>query len=165
MFEAVLNESGPVYMRIGRSPSPVLYRNPGPIEIGKADMIKQGFDLTIIACGSRVYPSLIAAEELVKLGISARVINLRSVKPIDQELIISCCKETGAIITVEDHSIFGGMGSAIAEVVVQNYPVPMKILGVNDSFGCSGEHYELFKKYRIDVEDIINNALNIVKKK
>jgi len=165
MFNAVLNEPGPIYMRIGRSPTPILYENPGPIEIGKADILRQGSDVAIIACGSRVAASLQAAEKLEAEGVSARVINLRSIKPIDSKLIQDCCHELGAIVTVEDHSIYGGMGSAVAEVVVQMSPVPVKILGVKDKFGRSGEHYELFAQYGIDVPDIIDAAKKVIKQK
>ncbi len=165
MFEAVMNEPGPVYMRIGRSPTPVLYDNPGPVEIGKADTIKPGNDVAVIACGSRVIAALQAAEQLEADGIGARVINLRSIKPIDLEVIRSCCHEVGAIVTVEDHSIYGGMGSAVAEIVVETNPVPVEILGVKDKFGRSGEHYELYGLYGIDVPDIIEAARKVIERK
>jgi len=165
MFEAVLDEPGPVYMRIGRSPTPVLYENPGAIRIGRADVIRQGYDVAIIACGSRVIPALHAAEQLETNGISARVINLRSIKPIDLEAIRSCCEQVRAIVTVEDHNIYGGMGGAVAEVVAQIHPVPVEILGIRDRFGRSGEHYELYAMYGIDVPDIVRAAKRVIKRK
>ena len=165
MFEAVLNEPGPVYMRIGRSPGPILYENPGPIKFGQADVMRDGQDVAIIACGSRVSASIEAANKLKSEGVSARVVNMRSIKPIDKEVIRSCCNEVGAIVTVEDHTIYGGMGSAISEVVVQTIPVPVEILGIKDIFGRSGEHYELFARYGIDVPDIVEAAKKVIKRK
>ncbi len=165
MFETVLNEPGPVYMRIGRSPTPVLYANPGPIRIGQADVLRDGRDVALIACGSRVAAALAAADQLEGQGIAARVINLRSLKPLDLEVIGACCQETGAIVTVEDHTIYGGMGSAVAEAVVQMHPVPMEILGIRDRFGRSGEHHELFALYGIDVPDIVAAARKVMTRK
>lgn len=165
MLETVIDEPEAVYMRIGRSPTPIIYEQPSPIEIGKLDILQDGDDVSIIACGSRVHASLMAAIKLSEMGINARVINLRSIKPIDRQGIIDCCKQTGAIVTVEDHNVYGGMGSAVAEVVVENCPVPMTILGIKDKFGLSGEHYELFNLYQIDEADIIKACVDIVKKK
>ncbi len=165
MLEAVLNEPGPVYMRIGRSPAPIIYENPGLIKIGKADILRHGNDVAIIACGSRVEAALQAAGQLKNDGISARVINLRSIKPIDYETIKSCCKEAGAIVTVEDHNKYGGMGGAVAELTAQIYPVPIEIVAVNDAFGRSGENFELFKMYGIDVQDIIKSAKKAIERK
>lgn len=165
MLEAVLDEPGPVYMRIGRSPTPTLYENPGPIEVGKADVVRQGHDVAIVACGSRVLAALQAADRLEVDGISARVINLRSIKPIDLEAILSCCDEVGAIVTVEDHNVYGGMGSAVAEAVVQVHPVPVEIIGIRDRFGRSGEHHELYAMYSIDVPDIVEAANKVVRRK
>lgn len=165
MFRAILETPGPVYMRIGRSPSPIIYDAPQKIEIGKADILKEGRDVTIIACGSRVSAALEAGKGLDSIGIAARIINLRSIKPIDTEIINCCCHETGAIVTVEDHTIYGGMGSAIAEVAVNTRPVPIKIIGIQDSFGRSGEHYELNSAYQIDVKDIVNGAKEVLNRK
>ena len=165
MLAMVLNEPGPVYMRIGRSPAPVIYPNPGPMEMGKADVLRPGRDVALMACGSRVAAALEAAGLLEAEGISARVINLRSLKPLDLEVIRSCCEEVGAIVTVEDHTIYGGLGSAVAEAVVQIQPVPLEMLGIRDSFGRSGEHYELFARYGIDVPDIVAAARKVIKRK
>jgi transketolase len=165
MFEAVLNEPGPVYMRIGRSPTPVLYGNPGPIQVGKADLLRDGTDVTIVACGSRVYTSLDAAAKLQEQGISAAVVNIRSIKPLDLEMLNHLSYRTGAIVTVEDHSIHGGLGGAVAEAVVQHRPVPIEILGIRDKFGRSGEHLELFAGYGIAEADIIAAARRVAQRK
>ena len=165
MFEAILDEPGPVYMRIGRSPCPVLYENSSNMKLGKGDILRDGFDATIIACGSRVAAALQAAIQLEQNGISARVINMRCIKPIDVELIAQCCDETGAIVTVEDHNVFGGLGSAVAESVVQYKPVPMEMVAVLDQFGRSGEHFELYAKYNIDVPDIVEATIKVFKRK
>ncbi|MBN2374044.1 hypothetical protein JXL19_09685 [bacterium] len=165
MFESVLNEPGPVYMRIGRSPAPVIYENPGLIKIGMADILREGEDVSIITCGSRVAAALKASKQLESDSISSRVINLRSIKPIDLDIIRSCCVKTGAIVTVEDHNIYGGLGSAVAEKIVQIEPVPVEIVGINDRFGCSGENYELFSKYHIDIEDIVTAVKKAYKRK
>ncbi|MBI2353858.1 MAG: hypothetical protein HYV06_02315 [Deltaproteobacteria bacterium] len=159
MLAAILNAPGPVYMRIGRSPSPIIYENPGPIRIGQGDILRNGDDMTLIACGTRVAAALKAADLLATKGISARVVNMRSIKPLDHALIEKCCIETGAIVTVEDHSALGGLGGAVAESVVQVCPVPMEIVAVRDLFGRSGEHSELFGAYGIDVADIVAAAL------
>ncbi|SKA92859.1 transketolase [Prosthecobacter debontii] len=165
MFEAVLNEPGPVYMRIGRSPTPILYENPGPIQIGKGDLLREGTDVTIIACGSRVYASLDAAVKLQEQGISAAVVNMRSIKPLDIELITRLAAQTGAFVTVEDHSIHGGLGGAVAEALAQYCPAPLEILGIQDKFGRSGEHHELFALYGISEADIIEAAQRVLKRK
>jgi len=165
LLAAVIDEPGPVYMRIGRSPSPVLYQNPGPIRLGKGDVLRQGDDLTLIACGTRVTAALKASELLNAVAINARVVNMRSIKPADHPLIERCCRETGAIVTVEDHTAIGGLGGAVAESVVQGTPVPMEIVAIGDSFGRSGEHNELFSAYGIDVADIVAAAHNVFRRK
>lgn len=165
MFEAILDDPGPVYMRIGRSPTPILYESPGSIEIGKADTLRTGNDVALIACGSRVSAAMEAATQLESEGLDARVINLRSIKPIDIETVQSCCEEAGAIVTVEDHSIFGGMGGAVAEAVVQICPVPVEMVAIRDMFGRSGEHYELNAMYNIDVPDIVDAAKRVIERK
>ena len=165
MFEAVLNEPGPVYMRIGRSPTPILYENPVRIEVGKADLLRDGSDVTVIACGSRVYAALNAAVQLQAQGISAAVINIRSIKPLDLGMLNHFSDKTGALVTVEDHSIHGGLGGAVAEAVVQHRLVPVEILGIRDKFGRSGEHLELFTLYGIAEVDIVAAAQRVVQRK
>jgi len=158
MLAAVLDHPGPVYMRIGRSPTRVLYDEPGEVRVGKADVLRDGEDVALVACGSRVAACLDAAKVLADKGIGACVVNLRSLKPIDADTITRCCLHTGAFVTVEDHSIYGGMGSAVCEVVAQTCPVPVEILGVRDRFGRSGEHYELNELYGIGVSAIVTAA-------
>ncbi len=158
MLQYVINEPGPVYMRIGRSPTPVIYENPAEVGINEADLLIDGKDVFIIACGSRVWPAINVATEMSNNGTSVGVVNMRTIKPIDKKIIGYCCDKAGALVTVEDHNIIGGMGSAVAELVVQRNPVPIEILGIKDEFGKSGEHTELFEKYGIS-DDAIKSAL------
>ncbi len=155
IVKALLAYEGPAYIRLGKMPFKKIY-NEGEytFELGKADVMKDGTDVTVITCGATVANCLIAAGELEEEGTSVRVINMASIKPIDEEAIIAAAKETGAIVTVEDHQINGGLGSAVAEVLVENCPVPMKRLGVRDTFTESGEHFELIDKYGMSVADI-----------
>ena len=156
---------GPVYLRLGRAPLPIVTEEAEDFIIGKAQVLKEGDDLSIIACGVMVKESLEAAELLKKKGISARVINLHTIKPIDREVVINAAKETGAIITAEEHQVMGGMGSAVAEVVMEEYPVPMKRIGILDSFGQSGKPDALMKYYHLTADDIVLEAANILKRK
>ena len=139
---------GPVYIRFGREKTPVITDEDTPYEFGKALTLRDGSDITVIACGYEVGEALAAAEQLEKEnGLSVRVINLHTVKPIDEETIIKAAKETGAIVTAEEHQAAGGMGSAVAEVVVRNCPVPMRLVGIEDRFGESGSPEELLDKF------------------
>ena len=144
---AAVQYEGPVYIRLGRSAVPVIYGEEHEFKIGKASQLRDGQDVTIFACGIMVKESLQAAEELAGEGISVRVINMATIKPLDEEAIIRAAKETGAIVTAEEHSIIGGLGSAVAEVLVENAPVPLVRVGVKDTFGESGEPDELLEKY------------------
>jgi len=163
--EAILNYKGPVYMRTGRSPSVRIFNEDYVFEIGKGRVIKDGMDLTIIACGVEVARSLEAAEILKSKGINARVVNLSTIKPIDSTLIEKCASETGAIVTAEDHNVLGGLGSAVSEVVVQTNPVPMEFIGVNDTFGESGEPEELAEKYGLTARYIVQAAEKVFARK
>ena len=138
---------GPVYLRLGRLDVPVIYEAGTQFEIGKGNQLKDGKDITIIATGFMVAPALKAAEMLKEDGVSARVIDIHTIKPIDSDIIIKAAKETGAIITCEEHNLFGGLGSAVSEVVVKNHPVPMEMVGIEDTFGESGKPIELVEKY------------------
>ncbi len=149
---------GPVYLRLGRSGVPVITKEEDIFKIGRANTLRDGKDLSIFACGQMVSEALWAADELAKEGIKARVINLHTPKPIDRDAIIKAALETGAIVTAEEHTVMGGMGSAIAEVVVQSCPVPMKMVGVQNRFGCSGEPEELFKYFGLTANDIVKAA-------
>lgn len=156
---------GPVYIRFGREKVPVLTKEDTPFEFGKAVTFREGKDVSLIACGYMVCEALQAAEELEKKKISARVINLHTVKPIDREAIIKAARETGAIVTCEEHQIMGGFGSAVAEVVVENYPVPMRFIGIQDRFGESGTPEELIKEFNLDSSDIIKAVEEVLKHK
>ena len=146
---------GPCYVRLSRLGTPVIYNENETFEIGKAKQIGEGTDATIFATGVCVSEALKAKEELEKQGINVRVVDVFSIKPLDKELIVKCAKETNKIITVEDHSVIGGLGSAICEVLSEEYPTKVTRLGINDSFGKSGKAEELMKYFGIDAESII----------
>lgn len=153
---------GPVYIRLGRSNVPVIFDENYTFEIGKGVELKSGEDVTIIATGIMVAKALEASEVLEKEGISARVINISTIKPIDKDIILKAAKETKGIVTAEEHSIIGGLGSAVAEVLVENCPVPMKRVGVEDTFGESGNGDELLVKYGLTPENIIKNVKSVL---
>jgi transketolase len=154
----------PVYLRLGREKVPVL-EHKAEFKIGKANVMTEGTDITIIACGHLVCKAIEAAEALKEKNISARVINLHTPKPIDAETIVKAAKETGAVLTVEEHTIYGGMGSAVAEVLVEECPVPMKLMGIRGEFGVSGAPAELFKHFGLTTECIIKEAEVLLKRK
>ncbi|MFH1878073.1 MAG: transketolase family protein [Candidatus Omnitrophota bacterium] len=159
-----VNIPGPVYLRLGRENVPILENKPEFI-IGKASVLAEGADLTIIACGHMVYKALEAAYRLKTKNIQARVINLHTPKPIDKETIARAARETGAILTVEEHTIYGGMGSAVAEVVVESAPVPMKMMGIEGVFGVSGEPFELYEHFGLTEDDIVREAETLLSRK
>src|SRR3989338_2164712 len=156
---------GPVYLRLGRSGVPLITKEEDVFQIGKANVLKDGEDVTIIDCGVEGDEELCAAEALKKENISARVINLHTIKPIDKDVIIKAAKETGAVVTAEEHAIAGGMGSAVAEVLDQEYPVPMEFIGVKDRFGESGDPKELFKLFGLTSDDIVKAAKKAIARK
>ena len=138
---------GPVYIRFTREKTPVMTTEETPFEIGKAEIYREGKDVSIIACGPLLYEALKAAEELAKEGIEAEVINNHTVKPMDKETILQSVQKTGRVVTIEEHQAAGGMGSAVSEILSQNYPAPMEIIGVKDRFGESGEPSELLEAF------------------
>ena len=161
--EAAINYYGPVYMRFGRFAVPCVTGNDDyKFEIGKGVILKDGSDVTIIATGFTVHLALEAREMLAKDGLSARVVNMHTIKPIDKELIIRCANETKAIVTAEEHSIIGGLGSAVSEVLVENRPVPMLRVGIEDKYGRSGKVPDLLKMYGITAENIAEKAKKAV---
>jgi len=162
---ASASHEGPVYLRLGRSGVPLITKEEDIFEIGRANLLKGGKDVTIIACGMEVYEALCAAEALKKENISARVINLHTIKPIDRDIIIKAAEETGAIVTAEEHTIMGGMGSAVSEVLAQTFPVPMEFIGVQDRFGESGDPKELFKLFGLMPDDIVKAVKKAVSRK
>lgn len=149
---------GPVYIRLGRSGASVITKETDVFLIGKANVLRDGKDISIFACGHMVYEAMLACDELKKSGIDARLINMHTPKPIDKDCIIKAAKETGAIVSAEEHTIAGGFGSAIAEVVAENCPVPVKFVGIRDKFGQSGEPDELFEHFGLKAKYIVKAA-------
>jgi transketolase len=154
---AMADYEGPTYLRFGRLPVPV-FNDPATykFEVGKGITLRDGGDITIIATGLLVYPAIEAAQELAKEGINARVINIHTIKPLDEELVLKAAKETGKIVVVEEHSIIGGLGSAVAELVAEKCPVPVKRLGVNDEYGYSGPAVQLLEEFGLTTSGVIN---------
>src|SRR3954469_2414004 len=162
---AILEFDGPVYMRTGRSPAPHVFGPGHSFKIGKGQIIREGTDLTIIACGPEVARALAAAEMLAEDGISARVVNMATIKLIDTDLIARCARETGAIVTAEDHNIHGGLGGAVAEALAATVPCPVEFIGVKDTFGASGEPEELAYAFEIAAPFIAAAARKAMKRK
>ncbi len=166
IVRALIEHKGPGYIRLGKNPFKKIYQEGEfKFEIGKANLMRDGSDVTIIACGAAVANAYMAAEALEKEGIHARLLDMASIKPIDKEAIISAARQTGLIVTVEDHQMNGGLGTAVAEVLVENSPVPMKRVGIRDTFTESGEHYALLDKYGIGVQDVIAAVKELLPKK
>lgn len=155
--------NGPMYVRLGRSAVPTLFGEDYKFEIGKGTVLRDGNDATIIACGMMVNEAIIAHEELKAEGINVRVINMSTIKPIDRELIVKAAKETKAIVTAEEHSIIGGLGSAVSEVVSEECPVIVKKVGVKDVFGESGTPAELLEKYGLTAKHIAESVREALK--
>jgi transketolase len=166
LVEEAIKHDGPVYIRLGRLAVESVYdENFKDFKIGKSITLKEGSDITIIATGLMVQQSLKAWKILAEKGISARVIDIHTIKPIDEAAIIKAAKETGAILTCEEHNIFGGLGSAVAEVVSENYPVFIKRIGIRDKFGKSGKPEALLEKYGLTENDIVENAIELIRRK
>lgn len=159
---AIADYDGPVYMRMGRSSFPVLKEEGCTFTIGKADVLREGSDISIIACGQMVQSCMVAAEQLASEGISAEVVNMATVKPLDRDAALATAKKTGAVVTVEEHSIIGGLGSAVCECLSEEYPVPVLRVGTKDTFGESGEAEELLEKYGLGVKDIVAAVKNMI---
>ena len=156
--EAAINYVGPVYMRFGRYAVPTIYDSNYKFEIGKGVNMRDGKDVTFVATGMLVSMAMEAAEILAAEGISARVINIATIKPIDKDIILDAARATGAIVTAEEHNIIGGLGSAVAEVVCEGCPVPVVRLGIEDKFGHSGKVPPLMEMYGITVENLVAKA-------
>lgn len=161
---AIADYVGPVYLRFGRPKVPVFIPTDAPFEIGKAQMLKEGTDVTICATGHLVWEAVIAAQELAKDGISAEVLNIHTIKPLDEEAIIASAKKTGAVISAEEHQIYGGLGESIAGALARNFPCKMDMVGVNDTFGESGTPAQLLKKYGCSSEAIVTKAKALLNK-
>lgn len=162
---AMARIKGPAYMRVSRVPTQVLTGEKDRFEIGKANTLTEGNDASIIACGVMVQESLRAAEMLSGEGIKARVINMHTIKPIDTGAIVAASRETGAIVTAEEHQVNGGLGAAVAEVLCKKAPAPMEMVAVNDSFGESGAPEELLEKYHLKDIDIVDAVKAVIKRK
>ena len=164
--KSLIADPGPAYLRLERIPVNTVNNHPGyRFELGKGTVLAEGGDLTIISNGLMVQPVLEVAEQLRKENITVRVINMHTVKPIDRELIIKAARETGAIVTVENHNIIGGLGSAVAEVLSENCAVAFKRIGVNDSFGKSGTFADIMAKYGLDRDGITARIMELLKGK
>ena len=162
---AAAERAGPVYCRFSRTNFPTLTSDPNPFHIGRATVMRDGNDVAIIACGIMVSLSLVAADELAREGIRARVVNMSTIKPLDVAAIGTAARETGAIVTAEEHTVVHGLGAAVANEVVQQYPVPMAFVGVDDVFGESGEAYDLLEKYGLTAGQIAKRAREVVRRR
>ncbi|OEG00133.1 transketolase [Vulcanibacillus modesticaldus] len=163
VIHAAAEYDGPVYIRLGRPAVPVVFDKNYKFEIGKGVVVNEGADVTVIAMGVMLSPAIEAAKELEKEGISVRVINMPTIKPIDKDIIIKAAQETKGIVTAEEHNIYGGLGSAVAEVVTESVPTVVKRVGVEDTFGESGKPNELLEKYGLTKEHIIEKVKEIIK--
>lgn len=166
--QAIAQHVGPVYLRLGREKVPNVIPAHWPFKIGKAQVLQTGRDVSIVACGLMVSQALEAAKILAKKSLSVRVINLHTIKPLDTETLLAAAKETKLIITAEEHQVYGGMGSAVAELLAERYPVPVIKFGMNDSFGESGSAQDLLQKYGLTSQHlatIVENNVNIWKEK
>lgn len=163
LLKKVVDMDGPAYVRLGRASVPVLYDGDHQFQLGKAEMLRDGSDVTVIATGIMVSAAVEAAESLAEEGISVRVLDMHTIKPLDEEAVIKAAKETGKIVTAEEHSVIGGLGSAVAETVVRNCPVPVEMVGQKDVFGESGKPDELLKKYGMTAGDVVEAVKKLVK--
>jgi transketolase len=162
---AIADYDGPVYLRFGRPKVPNFTPADQKFEIGKAQLLIEGNDVTIFAHGHLVWKSIEAARILIEQGIKAEVINIHTIKPLDTSAVIESVKKTRCVVTAEEHQIYGGLGEAIAGVVARQFPVPIKMVAVKDTFGESGKPEELLKKYKLDTPDIVDAALKVVARK
>jgi|ERR1039457_7155269 transketolase len=156
---------GPVYIRLGRNKVPTVFPADHEFRIGKGNEVHAGNDLTFVTTGLMTAPAISAAESLAKEGISARVVHIATIKPLDNEILVKAARETGAIVTAEEHSIIGGLGGAVAELLMEEYPVPVVRVGVRDRFGTSGKAEELLKYFGLTAEDLVEAAREAIRKK
>jgi transketolase len=156
---------GPVYLRLSRAEVPVVFDSSYDFKIGKGVTLVDGADLTIIATGYMLVKALEAAATLSAQGIKARVVNIHTIKPIDRALLLRCAQETGAIVTVEEHNVYGGLGSAVAEALAQSCPVPIEFVGIEDTFAESGDYEKLLEKYGLSAQNIVARAKTVLRRK
>lgn len=154
-LELAARTEGPVYVRMGRASVPCVYEEGCELELGGSRIMREGDDVTVVACGVEVNEAMIAAEKLAEEGISVEVIDAYSVKPLDEETILASAKKTGRVVTAEEHSVIGGLGSAVAELLCEKHPVPLARIGVKDVFGTSGEFEELMAYFGLDSDSIV----------
>ena len=162
---AIADHEGPVYLRFGRPKVPVFMPTDQPFEIGKAIVLNEGTDVTIVATGHLVWESLQAAEKLESEGISVEVINIHTIKPLDEESILKSVSKTGCIVTAEEHNKFGGLGESVARCLAENNPIPQEFVAVNDTFGESATPSQLMEKYNINDEAVVDAVMEVLKKK
>jgi transketolase len=162
---AIAEHDGPVYLRFGRPKWPVFIPADMPFRIGKAQVLVEGTDVTLIACGHLVWNALKAAEELAAQGVRAEVINMHTIKPLDEEAVIRSVTRTGCVVTCEEHNRHGGLGDAVAQALATHRPTPQEYVAVNDTFGESGTPDQLLKKYGLDTPDIVRTALQVMARK
>ncbi len=162
---AIADHVGPVYLRFGRPKMPIFISEDTPFVIGKALMLNEGTDVTIIATGHLVWPAIEAGKALAEKGISAEIINIHTIKPLDEEAILKSVAKTGCIVTAEEHQIAGGLGESIAQVLSRNNPVPQEFIAVDDSFGESGTPAQLMEKYGLDTPNLIAAAEKVIARK
>ncbi len=162
---ALIETPGPAYLRLGRSGVPVIFDQDYRFELGKASTLREGTDLTIIAIGTMVQAAFEAADALAREDINARILNMSTIKPIDADAVAAAARETGAIVTAEEHSVIGGLGAAVAEVVCETTPVPVLRIGIKDTFGCSGDAGELMAHYGLTATSIVEAAREAVARK
>ena len=164
-FITILDYEGPVYMRIGRSPTPIVMDGSATFDIGRSVCLRDGNDVSVVATGVMVARALKAADELEKEGVSVRVINMSSIKPIDAEMLLKAASETSGIVTAEDHNVIGGLGGAVAEFLAENFPTHVSFVGVRDKFGKSGEHTNLPEAFGIDSDAVVNACRDLLRGK
>jgi transketolase len=162
---AISKHVGPVYLRFGRPVMPIFVKPDAEFIIGKADVLTEGTDVTIIACGHLVWKSIEAAKILTEKGISVELINMHTIKPLDEEAILKSVRKTKCVVTAEEHMANGGLGDSVAQVLAKNFPAPQEYVAVDDSFGESGTPMELMTKYHIDTQDVVDAALKAIGRK
>jgi transketolase len=162
---AIADHEGPVYLRFGRPVVPIFTDPDQKFEIGKAWMVNEGADVSIFATGHLVWEAILAGEKLAEMGIDAEIINIHTIKPLDEEAVLKSVAKTGCVVTAEEHNRLGGLGDSIAQVLVKNNPVPQEYIAVDDSFGESGKPADLMKKYGLDSENIIKAVQKVIERK
>ena len=162
---AIADHNGPVYLRFGRPKVPNFTSKDFDFKIGKGIMLKEGKDVTIVSTGHLVWESIEASKKLEEIGISSEIINIHTIKPLDEEIIISSVKKTNAIVSAEEHNYLGGLGESVSRILSTNYPVPQEFIATNDTFGESGTPFELMKKYGLDSDSIVESVKKVISRK